>query len=139
MAYKEETIKELADSIDCGFVCFLHKETGEIESYMEDVDLFLEEEDPWEDVIDKVDNNREDYIKIEKMDSNQAFRVMERFADRVDSEKFREKLINALNRGKPFRNFKYQIDDSDYRQDWFDFKLQENMQWVKEQIEASEL
>jgi hypothetical protein len=40
MVFKEETIKELADSIDCGFVCFLHKETGEIESYMEDVDLF---------------------------------------------------------------------------------------------------
>jgi hypothetical protein len=73
------------------------------------------------------------------MDSNQSFRVMERFVDRVDSEKFREKLINALNRRKPFRNFKYQIDDSDYRQDWFDFKLQQNMEWVKEQIEASEL
>lgn len=138
MAYKEETIIELADLIDCGLVCYLHKESEEIESFPEDIDLDIEEEDPWQEVIDKIDNHPDQYIRIEKMDSNQAFRVMVRFAEIVDSDKLREKLFNALNHGKPFRNFKYLIDNSDYRQDWFDFKLEQNVLWVKEQILASE-
>lgn len=44
--------------------------------------------------------------------------------------------INALNRSKPFRNFKWQIDNSgDYRQVWFDFKRRRYKEFVKKQIE----
>lgn len=63
------------------------------------------------------------YIRIQKMNSNQSFRVMEAFLENIKSESLREKLDNALRVSKPFRNFKYLIDNSDYRQNWFDFKF----------------
>lgn len=58
------------------------------------------------------------------------------FAESVDDKMIGGKLINALNRTKPFHNFKWQIDNSgEYRQQWFDFKKMRYMQWVKEQID----
>jgi hypothetical protein len=58
------------------------------------------------------------------------------FAESVDDTKLRDKLISALNRPKPFQNFKWQIDNSgEYRQQWFDFKKMCYIQWVKEQID----
>jgi len=40
-------------------------------------------------------------------------------------------LINALNRKKPFREFKFEIDNSNmYRQQWFDFKNAQLKEWV---------
>ena len=60
------------------------------------------------------------------------------FADSVDDTRLQDKLINALNKSKPFRNFKWQIDNSgDYRQQWFDFKKIRYIQLVKEQIELN--
>jgi hypothetical protein len=41
-------------------------------------------------------------------------------------------LDYALNNRKPFANFKYHIDNSDYRQDWFDFKKHYLEAYVKE-------
>ena len=58
---------------------------------------------------------------------------MEEFIDTVDDEQLKQKLIYALNRNKPFRNFKYEIDYSDeYRQRWFDFKNRKYFEWVEE-------
>lgn len=72
------------------------------------------------------------------MNSNQSFRVMEAFLENIKSESLREKLDNALRVSKPFRNFKYLIDNSDYRQNWFDFKFTKNLLWVKNQISDEE-
>ena len=45
------------------------------------------------------------------------------FAESVDNVNLQERLINSLNKSKPFRNFKWQIDNSgNYLQKWFDFK-----------------
>jgi len=42
------------------------------------------------------------------------------------------RLANALNNRKPFANFKFIIDNSEYRQDWFDFKQRYLERYVKE-------
>ena len=47
---------------------------------------------------------------------------MEGFADKVPDGRLQQKLINALNKKRPFANFKYIIDNSVYRQDWFDYR-----------------
>ena len=138
MNYSDKTIKEIADLIDCGHLCFLNKKNGNIEYHPKEMDLFYDEENPWQDVIDKIENNRNEYIRIEPMDSNQSFRVMEYFIEKIDSEQLREKLVITLNRPKPFRNFKYLMDNSKYRQNWFDFKFDQNILWVKEQISDEE-
>jgi hypothetical protein len=46
---------------------------------------------------------------------------MENFVDEVNDINLQGKLINAL-RKKPFANFKYLVENSDYRQQWFDFR-----------------
>ena len=56
------------------------------------------------------------------------------FAESIDNTRLQDRLINALNKSKPFQNFKRQIDNSgEYRQFWFDFKKKRYIEWVKEQ------
>ena len=138
MKYSDTIIKEIAELIDCGHLCFLEKKTGKIEYYPEEIDLFFDEENPWQDIISKIESDKNSYIRIEKMNSNQSFRVMEAFLGNIKSEPLREKLDTALRAPKPFRKFKYLIDNSDYRQNWFDFKFDENFLWVKTQISDEE-
>jgi hypothetical protein len=53
----------------------------------------------------------------------------------VDDKIIQNRLSNALNKAKPFRNFKFEIDNSGkYRQEWFDFKEQTYCEWINAQI-----
>ncbi len=78
-------------------------------------------------------------VEIEPPESYDSFKVMERFTEKVPDAGLREKLIDALNRRKPLANFKRIVDDSDYRQDWFDFRqarLEEHVyEALKDEIE----
>ncbi|WP_310994216.1 UPF0158 family protein [Aequorivita marina] len=138
MKTEKNVIQEIADSLLCGMVCYYEKATNtfiEIPEEAEDF-LMMEEENPWQEVIEKVEENEDDYILIDPMHSTQAFKVMEEFARQVDSLSVSSKLLDALDRHNPFRNFKHLIEnDSDYREEWFNFRLQKNMAWVKKQIE----
>ena len=131
---KEANIREMAELILRGHLCFLNTITGDFEYHPEEMDFFPDEENPWQEVIDIVENNWDDYVRIEPMNSSQSFAVMESFADQLKADGFEKKLIAALNRPKPFRNFNYLIHESDFRQEWFDFRQERNVEWVKEQI-----
>ncbi|MFT5997601.1 MAG: hypothetical protein ACI81P_000046 [Neolewinella sp.] len=66
------------------------------------------------------------YLRIHGPDSNQSYRVMERFVHQLPEDKYKYKMEAALEDRKPFRNFKDQADNSPHRQAWFTFKdLQE--------------
>lgn len=138
MISEENIIQEMADSLLCGMICFYHKATNSFIEYPKDAEDFYmnEEENPWQDIMEKVEENEDDYILIDPMPSFEGFRVMEQFARQVDSIGFSSKLLDALDKRKPFQNFNHLIEnDFEYRQQWFDFRLQENMKWVKRQIE----
>jgi len=79
----------------------------------------------------------ENYITIEPLEANESFRIMEKFAEQVDNSRLRAQLINALYNPKPFANFKRIIDNSDFRQDWFDFKDYQLQDYVKTIIEIN--
>lgn len=62
---------------------------------------------------------------------------MEKFIEEIDNEKLKNKLYIALQKRKPFRNFKWEIDYSgEYRQKWFDYKNQKYRDFVKHQGEV---
>jgi hypothetical protein len=63
---------------------------------------------------------------------------MENFAYQLEgNDELRSELFKALNKRKPFREFKWVIDNSgDYRQKWFDFKNAELKQWVVDNFKA---
>lgn len=134
MTLTDKQISEIADLLDCGMVCFYHRTTGEIESHPDPYGLYFDPES-WQDVISKVENDWANYAKFKKMNSNEGFQMMENFAHSLSDNYFRDKILDQISRGKPFQKFKRLIDSSDFRQEWFDFKLNANINFVKRQIE----
>ena len=59
---------------------------------------------------------------------------MERFVSQIADKQFQAELENILERKKPFQNFKNKIDNSNYRQNWFDFKTIELEKIVETQL-----
>lgn len=137
MNLTEKQIAEIADWLDCGMTCYFHRPTGEIEWHPNPEDPFFDPE-PWEQVIEKIENDWGNYERFEKMDSREAFEVMENFAHFISDLKFRERILDRLSNRKPFQNFKILIDSSAYREDWFDFKKEAYIQYVKRLIEERE-
>lgn len=131
----KEKIKDIVDNLDFGMRCFIHSKSKEVifipdyykHPYM-DQDVFMEDNE-------EIENNFEDYIEIEGMDTHESFKVMEDFVETGDIGELREKLIQGLNRPKPFRNFKFIIDNSGpYREKWFKFKDKKLIDWVENQL-----
>ncbi|MGB4960907.1 MAG: UPF0158 family protein [Saprospiraceae bacterium] len=137
MKLSNESIKEIAQNLDCGMVCYINTKTFEIKSIIDPNDMFAEEE-LWKADLEEIENDGESYLKIEKMPSREAFRIMEDFADQVTNKKIRNRLIYALEMSKPFKHFKYEVDcNEDIRQQWFKFKEYRYEEWVKDYCEMS--
>jgi len=138
MKLTEEQIKDIAENLGLGMRCFYHLKNGEIETTPDflNAEWFGHDTEPWQETLDKLDENWGDYFEFEKMTSNESFEVMADFAEIVDNQRLQHRLFNALNKSKPFRNFKWEIDNSGkYRQKWFDYKNQRLIEFVKHQIE----
>ncbi|MDR7131528.1 hypothetical protein J2X69_003892 [Algoriphagus sp. 4150] len=133
MMLTEHHIEEIAELLDCGMLCFFHTPTGTIEYHPDPENPYFEPE-PWEDLFEKLESDWGNYVRFEKMDSREGFQVMEDFAYSMTDTNFREKLLDQLSKRKPFQNFKYTIDTSKYRQDWFDFKKKAYIDFVKQQL-----
>ncbi len=96
-------------------------------------------EEEEEQAQDEIDANREQYIEIDAMGSSDSYRVMVDFAEQVGNPRLQEKLFRALDKRGPFREFKYEIDNSgDYRDEWFAFKNKRYVDWVSLQLAVSE-
>ena len=132
---KSKIIKEIAQELDCGFDCYYNPKTDEIVSIpnfgqISDEDEFRES---FSAELKKVKNKTE-FIKIEVLESFESFKIMERFISQIADKQFQVELENILKRKKPFQNFKNRIDNSDYRQKWFDFKKTELEKIVEAQL-----
>lgn len=133
MIIPDHKIKGIAELLETGMIVFYHKETGEIKYHPDPDDPYFDPE-PWQEEIDNIERDREKYLKFESMESWQAFKVMEHFADSLSDLKFKGMVYDRLSRKGPFQNFKMLVESSDYRQDWFDFRDMATIEWVKEQL-----
>jgi len=133
----QEQIKEIAEELDMGFRCLVNKTNGELLFFPDTLKLYDIDTEAWEEEIEKFENNPSDYAEIKALESWNSFKIMEDFIKTItDNNKLKEKLINALQRRKPFREFKYVIDNSgEYRQLWFEFKDRSLQNWVIERYE----
>lgn len=68
------------------------------------------------------------------MESLESFKIVERFVEQITDKKLKMELENVLANKKPFQNFKHSIDNSDYRQKWFDFKQRELEKIVEKKL-----
>ncbi|MBI4645185.1 MAG: hypothetical protein HY738_00990 [Bacteroidia bacterium] len=132
----KKVVSQIADSIDAGFICYLNPETLETENIPQEmINNPYEFEAMTGESLDSMDlqhSKWESCITFEPLESHESFKIMEQFVKSIADRRLREKLINALDRRKPFANFKAIIDNSPYRQDWFDFKKQWLENHVKE-------
>jgi hypothetical protein len=130
----KKVVSQIADSIDAGFNCYLNPETLEIEEIhqnMMDGNFDFEDTDSESDEeINYKYYDWEKYIIFEPLESGESFKIMEQFTEQLNDSKLQNKLLNALNNRKPFANFKYLIDNSLYRQNWFGFKKQ----WLENHV-----
>jgi hypothetical protein len=131
-----EQIKEIAEQLDCGFRCFWNRKTGElifIPNTERHPDMDIE---AWSDELELLDSDFDDYQEIDQLEPSDSFKIMEDFVYTLDdSNKLKSSLIEALNKRKPFKEFKFVIDNSGkYRQMWFDFKNQELQKWVQNKL-----
>jgi len=134
MTLSDEHILKIAELLECGMICFYHRPSGTVESHPDPDDIYSDMEG-WEDTIDKIENDRDNYETFKKMSSNEGFEIMEKFANSLADSSFKDKVLGRLSRRKPFQNFKMLIDSSDYRQNWFEFKKNAYIDFVKEQVE----
>ena len=129
-------VNEIAQSIDCGDVVFYHKKTREIiclpQNHLFDYDM----EELFKKEIEEIEANRNNFIEFEPPTSSEGFRIMARFAELLPNSLFKFELLEILERNKPFRNFKYHVDNSEYRQNWFDFKQKELEKMVEQRFES---
>jgi hypothetical protein len=132
----KDQIKEIAEELDCGMRCYINKATGEIRTVLNFESWQTDDREPWEDVLNDLEENWDKYDEIDRMESHESFEIMADFAENVDSRELKDSLINALNRKHPFQNFKWVVDNSGpYRQKWFDFKNQRLIEWVENKLD----
>jgi hypothetical protein len=138
MKLNAENIKTIAEDLQTGMNIYINRETLEIRNVINLDDLYGDTEF-WEEELEKIEKEWTDYIVIEKLESREAFRIMELFAEEAQDERFRSDLIKILQRRSPFANFKAEVESSEYRQQWFDFKTRQYIHYVKEQLEENEI
>jgi len=110
---------------------FINTETLKVEIYPE-ADYFFDEEDTAQEAIDNPDK----YVAIEQLPPWESFKIMEAFTEAVEDKGLQLRLVQALERKKPFANFKNIIDNSSVRQNWFEFRDEAHpvmaKQWIEE-------
>jgi len=139
--HKQNIATNIARELDCGFDCFYNSKTNEIIS-IPSFSQFSDEEDfkeAFRDDLYKIQENQTDFIKFEALEGFESFKIMEQFIQQLPDKNFKSELETVLANKKPFQNFKHKIDNSDFRQSWFDFKQKEIENKVKNKLELKKL
>ncbi len=135
MEVPKEILNEIADNLELGFKCYLSVNTLEIISFPDPDQYSDMENDVWKEEITKFRKGKKKFIEIEQMIPSDGFRVMADFVDSLPDNSTKIRLQNALEGRKPFANFKYQVNNSDeYREQWFTFRRQRNIEWIQNKL-----
>jgi len=135
MQLTDNQIKEIASQLECGYRCFLNRITGEL-VFIPDVNKFPDIEiESWSNEIENIESDNNDFVEIEPLESKDYFTIMFQYAETITDNNLKNKLISALNKRNPFREFKHVIDYSgEYRQKWFDFKNNKMQDLIRENL-----
>lgn len=132
----EKLVAAIEQEFDCGLNVFLHQFTLNLLVLPDDSDRDYIEEEYWEEQRLELKNNESHYIEIKKWNSSYSFKVMESFVlNIVDDYIFKTKLSDALEKSKPFRNFRTILDtNNEYLQKWYRFKTLMQKEYIKDQL-----
>jgi hypothetical protein len=138
--FEHKDIREITQLLDTGFRCFYHRETGDLLSFPDEFKHIGMDTEPWTEEMEKFEADPFSYKEVEPIRSQDSFSIMADFAEQMTgNNRLQIRLIDALNRKHPFRNFKFIIDNSgDYRQQWFAYRDSRLMEFVRERLERDE-
>lgn len=138
MQVNETILKQIVDELLCGSKVYVHKETGEIIAIPEAAeDHYFGEENPWKEDQKKVDTEQGKYMQFRQMESWESYKIMERFIGQLDNARLADSLSIAIQKKRPFAHFNAEISDAGpYREQWFIFREQRYMEWIREQWES---
>jgi ribosomal protein L11 methylase PrmA len=134
---KQHIVKQIAQELDCGFDCYYNSKTDEIVA-IPSFAQFSDEDDfkeAFSESLEKIEKHKTDFIKFETLESFESFKIMDLFAEQLFDQNLKSELKIVLANKKPYQNFKYKVDHSDFRQNWFDFKQKELEKRVKNDLE----
>jgi len=137
MKLSAEVIHMIAQELEAGMKVYLNRKTLAYEPVLDWDDI--QDTDLWEKEVRKIEKKWKDYIIITKMESREAFQVMENFVDEVADPRLKEDLIKILNRKSPFANFKMEVESSSHRQQWFDFRTKSYEDYIREQLDLEDI
>lgn len=125
--YKPHIIQHIAQELDCGYDVYFNVKTEECLSIPSFTNEFFDDTvpDAFQADLEKVNNQRADFIRFEVLNSIESFKIMERFVAQLPHQDLKETLENALSNRKPFQHFKNKVEQSHMREHWFDFKQKE--------------
>lgn len=134
----ENTVREIADWLQCGLECWIHKLRGTM--------YFLPcKDDPcfnpmqWEDVLIALEGNENDFLVFQIMDSAHSFAVMQGFIWSLQESFIRTELEKALNGSNPTHHFNLLVEVSDLSEEWSNYRFDAHMDWVKSQVKCYEM
>ena len=130
----KELVAEIAELVDCGYICYYNAKTNEMEKSPKEL---IQDPENFESMTGtslkewNLKNEEWDFcLTFEQPDSHTSFKIMEDFTESLKDRNFRAILRDILSDRKPFANFRRTIDNSHFREKWFEFKNQ----WMKEYI-----
>lgn len=138
MEISKSIIKEIAQELDCGNTCYYNTKTAEIIAIPNFSDMWDEDDfkEAFESEFEKIEKQKEDLIKLKRLESFESFKIMEQFVDQLSNQEFKGELESILTNKKPFQKFKYVVEDSSFRKDWFEFKQSAMEKIVEKQLTA---
>ena len=129
-------VKQIAEVLDSGFLVFIHRSTGAVRTFLNLEDLPDLDEEVEESTQQFLRLESADYQEVKRWSPRDAFGMMDDFTEQLADERaLQQRLIEALNKPKPFNRFKSVIDNAgQYRQQWFAFKNAWQQAWVEKQL-----
>ncbi|MBN9350708.1 MAG: hypothetical protein J0H55_08480 [Chitinophagaceae bacterium] len=120
----ESVAREISQMLQMGsprLTCYLNPDTLETEEIPESY-----EETDWMNITgEKIQIKHESWkrcIIFEPLSSYESFRIMENFINQIPDGNERTELENLIRRPRPFARFNAFIHNSEYKQNWFDFR-----------------
>ena len=102
----------MEDSSGFASSCYIDLLKGEV--VLPDID---------EDISDEDAENEDRYFHVEPIESHEGYEIMQDFAASVESDEIRNQMFDALERKKPFFNFKSTLADyPDIQKKFFEYK-----------------
>ena len=136
MKLTQDQIKELAENLQLGYTVYINPDTDEIK-YLIDEDKYPDARNIFGEELDEIDT-WDHVVELREMPSFEAFRVMEDFAYKVDDD-FHDDLMETLNKGKPFANFKELVESSEYRKEWLEYRDQRYLEYTERLLREEDI